>query len=139
MSLAIKDSTGTTRNVLEVQDLAASKFACISNVIEPVVSSNNSIDGTGSSVNPLAVVPSTDVGNALTLGVDGKLFVASSAGFAFTVSDSVNTQTISNGNTLSVLGTNDITVTVSPTDTVTISNTRPTRTLACALVYFTGV
>ena len=82
MSLSIKDSTGTTRNVLEVQDLAASKFACISSVIEPTVSSNNTIDGTGSSANPLAVVPSTDAGNAITLGTDGKILVAPNRAYA---------------------------------------------------------
>ncbi len=139
MSLAIRDSGGVVRNVLEVQDLAPGKFACISNVAEPIVSSDNTIDGTGSSVNPLTVPRSGDPGNALVYGTDGKLFVPPSAGFAFNVTDGTNTQSIANGNTMSVLGTNEITVTVSPTDNVTISNTRPTRTLACALVYFTGV
>lgn len=79
MSLSIKDSTGTTRNVLEVQDLSPNKFACISNVAEPIVSSDNTIDGTGSSANPLSIVPSTDTGNNITLGTDGKLLVANRA------------------------------------------------------------
>jgi len=55
MALAILDNTTTIRYVPEVEDLNPAKFACIGNLLEPVVSSDASIGGTGSSDFPLFV------------------------------------------------------------------------------------
>jgi hypothetical protein len=139
MSLIILDNTNTPRNVCEVEDLASGKFACIAGVIEPIVSSGNTIDGTGSSANPLTINPSADVGNALILGTDGRLFVPTPAAYSFDITDGVTTQGIASGDTITFADGNDITVTVTATDTVTISNVRPAQGPACGLGYFTGV
>lgn len=57
-------------------DLAPSRFTCAGGTqIEASVATNNSIDGTGSTANPLMVVPSTDANNLIVLGGDGRLFV----------------------------------------------------------------
>jgi hypothetical protein len=139
MSLIISDNTNTARNLLEVQDLAAAKFACVGGFIEPIVSSNNTIDGTGSSTNPLVVNPSADAGNQITLGTDGRLFVAADNPYTFDITDGVTTETVNDADTVTFADGNDITVTVTAPDTVTITNVRPARVTACSLAYFTGV
>lgn len=139
MALNIIDNTATTRNVLEVQDFAPSKFACIAGVAEPIVSSDNTIDGTGSSLNPLVVNPSADAGNTLVIGTDGRLFVPTGNPFTFDITDGTTTQTIDDAETVTFADGNDITVTVSAVNTVTVTNVRPPQVSACGLGYFTGV
>ncbi len=126
MSLGIRDSGGTVRNVLEVQDLAPGKFACIANVAEPIVSSNNSIDGTGSSASPLAVVPSVDAGNSITLGTDGKIYTPSNTS-VYVENPNFN---ITQGNVPPI---SPINISVAPgvilTYDLTITNSHPTRSM----------
>jgi hypothetical protein len=55
MALTILDNTATARQVLEVQDLSNLKFVCVGGVIEPIVSSDASIDGSGHTLDPLTV------------------------------------------------------------------------------------
>jgi len=183
MSLVIFDNTNTPRDVLEVQDLAANKFACIAGVAEPIVSTDATLTGTGSSVNPLSVVATAPwilagdagvnqtispgntatfvgVGVMLTTGVATDILnieiapgvngdvLTTVAGVptwqapvssSFFITDGVTTETVFGGNTITFVDGNDITVTVSAVDTVTITNVRPAQAGACTLGYFTGV
>lgn len=56
MSLSITDSGGTARDLLEVQDFAANKMRCVGGLIEPIVSTDATLTGRGSSDDPLSVV-----------------------------------------------------------------------------------
>ncbi len=70
-----------TSRPLVKEDLSPTRHTCDGGgLIEPSSASNSSVDGTGSTANPLQVNPSTDVGNALVIGGDGKLFVPTGAG-----------------------------------------------------------
>lgn len=74
-------------------DLEPTRFTCNNtNKIEASVASDNTIDGTGSTANPLTITPSTDANNNLTLGTDGKLFVG--GGIAVTQICMIGTDTI---------------------------------------------
>lgn len=67
-------------------DLEPTRFTCNANdLIEASIASDDTIDGTGSTANPLTVTPSTDVGNALVIGTDGKLYVNTTPGAFDTV------------------------------------------------------
>ena len=67
------------------------------------------------------VSPSAQVGNVLTYGSDGKLYVPAAEGGAFIVdADSGSPQSISSGNTLNILGSGGAVTSVGATDTVTV-------------------
>jgi len=68
VALAIYDNTLVLRKVLEVEDLNPAKFACIGNLVEPIVSVDPPLIGTGSSNNPLAISPGADGEVLTTLG-----------------------------------------------------------------------
>ena len=139
MALILNDNTGTPRNLLEVEDLDPAACACVGGLIQPIVSSGNTINGTGSTANPLTIPLSADLNNILAIGTDGRLYVPSAAVYTFDITDGVTTEDIASGDTITFAGDNDITVTVTATDTVTVSNTRPARVAACTLGYFTGI
>ena len=66
---------------LRKDDFEPTRFTCnVSQLIEASIATDSSIDGTGSTANPLNIQPSTDAGNTLVLGSDGKLFVAPFSG-----------------------------------------------------------
>lgn len=75
-----------TSRPLVKEDLSPSRHTCDgAGLIEPSSATDPTIDGTGSTANPLVVTPSTDAGNVLGLGGDGKLFVATGAGGLSTI------------------------------------------------------
>jgi hypothetical protein len=67
------------------------------------------------------VSPSTDLGNALGYGADGKLYVAASESGSFLVAaDTGSNQTISPGDTLTLIGDDGIETEATGTDEITI-------------------
>lgn len=108
MSINLTTSLGA-KQLVEATDFHLGAFQCIADANQAGV---------------LKTVPaiSPNAGNALTRDLTGKLFVPSAAGGSFTAAgNSGPSQTISSGDTLSILGTGVLTTVASATDTVTAS------------------
>lgn len=120
MSVEIIDSGGTARDLLEVGDLAPNKFACIGGLMEPIVSTDSSLSGTGSSNSPLSV---------------------NFPGFAqFTVTDDPvsGSFTITDSETLTFEAITNITTNIDVGNKTVEIDFAPVQTPACSLGYFTG-
>jgi len=136
--MPINGPTTDNREALVDTDFETDAFAH-GPLLQPVVKvdATLSILGSGSTANPLGVLISTDANNDLTRGADDGLYLdASAAGFSFDITDTVTTQTVNDGNTLTFVSSGIATAVVTAVDTVTVDVTGPTFSVPTP--YFTG-
>ena len=136
--MPINGPTTDNREALVDTDFEADAFAH-GPLLQPVVKVDTtlSLTGTGSTATPLGLLISTDANNDLTRGTDDGLYLdASAAGFSFDITDTVTTETVNNGNTVTFTGSGIVTASVAAVDIVDIDVPGPV--FAVPTPYFTG-